>query len=289
MEKKKKTLTKKNQSGSQKGGNGRIIPKYIDEKNTPFKGRERKTLETKHYQEKNPYPQNNTQQEPLVEFKLSKDVIQKPSKPHTMYPSPYIPIQQPFPQNYPYISGAYPNYMNGMPHMYPWNFTPNSVPVIKKYNISLSNPAGDHVQISDLYEDMLPTDKFKNTSTSLEERIVIYDYVRSVLVTVNDGEDIDIRGKNQTGANRKNLFSYLKLLELNPYHNNRLTPNPYVSLPDRMLLYRSCYPIRYNNQNNNITCSRTSIGLNLRIYDMSIGELNASQLYDVLSQNKFDL
>ena len=59
--------------------------------------------------------------------------------------------------------------------MYPWIFTPNNVPVIKNYNVSLSNPSGNHVQISDLYEDMLPASKFKNTSiTGVYSRIITY-------------------------------------------------------------------------------------------------------------------
>ena len=46
-----------------------------------------------------------------------------------------------------------------------------------------------------------------------------------------------------------NLLSYVKFMELNPYHSDKLTNNPYKSLPDRMLIYRSCYPIRFNNVN----------------------------------------
>jgi hypothetical protein len=232
----------------------------------------------------------------MIEFKVNGAMLgqQAPVPSYNqIYPSPYVPIQNPLPPEYPYVTGSnpHPYATNGSQHMYPWVFTPNNVPVIKNYNISLSNPSGDHVQISDLYEDMLPKSKFKNTSITLGERSMIYDYVRATLVSVNDGEDIDITGKikSGSGANKKNLLSYLKLLELNPYHNNSLTPNPYVSLPDRMILYRSCYPIRFNANSNKISCSRTSIGLNLRIYDVSIAELNASRIYNILSPSKFDL
>merc|ERR1711991_182385 len=125
--------------------------------------------------------------------------------------------------------------------MYPWLYTPNNVPIIKNYNVSLSNPAGDHIQISDLYEDMLPGDKYKNTSTTLGERLIMTNFVRSVLIRTGDGEDIDINGsKIKNRANKRNLFSYLKLLELNPYHDDQLSGSPYASLPDKMILYRSC-------------------------------------------------
>ena len=44
------------------------------------------------------------------------------------------------------------------------------------------------------------------------------------LLIIGDGEDIEISGKIGTTANRKNLLSYLKLLDLNPYHNSKISP-----------------------------------------------------------------
>ena len=53
-------------------------------------------------------------------------------------------------------------------------------------------------------------------------------------------------------------------------HDDQLSSNPYSSLPDIMIIYRSCYPIRMDQASNKITCSKTSIGLNVRIYDMTV-------------------
>lgn len=186
--------------GKQNGGSGRIIPKYVDEKNTPFRDNERKKLETQHYQEaqmmKPPAQQHNS----LVEFKVSDAILQQNPQAQRVsrmiYPSPYVPIQQPLPEAYPYVTGQPMN-------MYPWMYQPNNVPYIKNYNVSLSNPAGDHIKISDLYEDMLPGKNYKNTSTTLGERLIMTNYVRSVLVRTNDGEDIDINGKIQNKTNKK--------------------------------------------------------------------------------------
>ena len=287
---KKKIKNKKNEQGykqpNQQGGSGRIIPKYMDEKNTPFRDGERKKLETQHYNEAQMAKPQGTPPQSLVEFKISDAVLQQNPQnqkvSRMIYPSPYIPIQQPFPENYPYVTGQ-PN------NMYPYMFQPNNVPYIKNYNVSLSNPAGDHIKISDLYEDMLPGKNYKNTSTTLGERLVMTNYVRSVLVRTNDGEDIDINGKIKNKINKKNLFSYLKLLELNPYHDDQLSGNPYASLPDKMVIYRSCYPIRMDQASNRITCSKTSIGLNVRIYDMTVGEINAGKLGEDLNKKDFDL
>ncbi len=284
---KKKTLTEKNVEAKnvQKGGT-RTIPKYVDEKNTPFRNNERKNLETAHYKEKEMSKPEPTKSNSLVEFKVSDAILhQNPQQQRVsrmIYPSPYVPIQQPFPEQYPYVTGQPMN-------MYPWLYQPNNVPYIKNYNVSLSNPAGDHIKISDLYEDMLPGNKYKNTSTTLGERLVMTNFVRSVLVRTGDGEDIDINGKIKDKNGKRNLFSYLKLLELNPYHDDQLTGNPYSSLPDKMIVYRSCYPIRLDQTNNKISCSRTSIGMNIRIYDMTVGEINAGKLGEDLHKQDFDL
>ena len=267
-------------------GGTRIIPKYIDEKNTPFKSNDTKKVMSNIYEEKKVANPQYTGPQSLIEFKINDNILNNQQQQKTsrmIYPSPYIPIQQPLPEAYPYVSGQTAG-------MYPWLYTPNNVPIIKNYNVSLSNPAGDHVQISDLYEDMLPGDKYKNTSTTLGERLIMTNFVRSVLIRTGDGEDIDIKGNNiKNRTNKRNLFSYLKLLELNPYHDDQLSGSPYTSLPDKMILYRSCYPIRMDQSTNKITCSRTSIGMNVRIYDMSVGELNASKLGDSVGKRDFDL
>ena len=44
---------------------------------------------------------------------------------------------------------------------------------------------------------------------------------------------------------------------INKSHNDKMTNNPYTSLPDKLLIYRSCYPIRYNSGNKNIQTTST--------------------------------
>ena len=276
---KKKTKSLKNERTNQTGGNGRIIPKYVGTKNTPFKSQDTKNIERTRFNEIPSYVKNakNTADDPLLEFKLNQSIL-GPQKPinQAIYPSAYVPIQNQYlPQNFPYVTGS------GMHNMNPYSFVPNNVPVIQNYHISMPNPAGDHVKLADLYEDMLPqnNNNYKNTSMTLDERLITYNYVRSILVRIGDGEDIEISGKIGTTANRKNLLSYLKLLDLNPYHNSKISQNPYSSLPEKMLMYRSCYPIRWDAAKNKTTCSKYSIGLNLRIYEMSVAEYNVKKMF----------
>ena len=269
---------------SQKGGGvGRTIPTYKDTRNTPFQSTESKQIDKKRFEEIPFKPKSN----PIIEFKLNDNLLKghqvgnmvPPYK--QIYPSPYVPIEHPMPTNYPYVTGV-PNY-------YPWQFTPNNVPYIKNYNISLAGPSGDHTRVSDLYEDMLPGNAYNNTFNTLGERLTTYSFVRNVLIRQGDGEDIDINGKGKNYPDRLNLLSYVKFMELNPYHNDKLTNNPYKSLPDRLLIYRSCYPIRMDRVTNQVTCAKHSLGMNIRIYEMIVGELKVLSTSENIDADKYDL
>lgn len=153
------------------------------------------------------------------------------------------------------------------------SWVPNQIPIIKNYNINVSGPSGNHAKISAIYEDILPSKEFLNTPNTLGERRNIYNFIRSIFIKQGDGEDIDL---DEKGSN--SLLRYLKFMELNPYNANQMSDNPYKGLPDGMLIYKSCYPIRYNKHDNNIECAKNSIGMNIRIYKMSVGEYSIRKL-----------
>jgi hypothetical protein len=253
------------------------------------------------------HPKNNmiqmNNQDNLIEFKVSNDLLKSSKKAVPMfkeaYPSPYIPLDfQPdvdlrerknFREaidkgTYPYTTGRLGS--AGDNYKKPWNYTPNNVPVMNINKISLPLPSGEHIRISGIYEDSLPLDFDTSKFSSIKQRIVMYDFIRGRYLKQGDGEDIDIRDGANSRRN-ENLLSYLKFLDLNPYHYDRYTNNPYKTLPDRMLLYRSCYPIRFNAKKNISFCARNSIGMNIRFYDVTVGELKTKS--SGLEGNKFDL
>lgn len=157
---------------------------------------------------------------------------------------------------------------------WPYFYSPQLVsPVIKQYNIN-DGPFVNYSTLSVVKEDSLPG-QFDNTSNSLGERINMYNFVRSVFIKHYDGEDINLDGK---GSN--SLLSYLKFLELNPYHKSVDSRNPYKGLPNDMVIYRSCYPIRYDEKTNSVQCAVNSIGMNIRIYKLSFAEYNIKKLKD---------
>ncbi|GAH15162.1 unnamed protein product, partial [marine sediment metagenome] len=184
-------------------------------------------------------------QQPLVDLQVyappRPPLPKKPLDPQLFVPS-YT--NNPF---YP------PQYQGGF---YPGNilYKPNELPIVKNYTINVAGPTDDHMKVNAIYEDILPSKEFVNTSNTIGERINIYNFVRSVFIKQGDGEDINIDGNGDNS-----LMSYLKFMDLNPYSTSNFTENPYKSLPDDMLIYRSCYPIRYDRYTNSVQCAKNSV------------------------------
>ena len=201
----------------------------------------------------------NKQNEPYLELKLNHPLVQQPkTMMPEIYPSPYVPIPNPY---YPYANN----------YAMPWQYTPNNVPIIKRYNISLGNANGDITKLANLYEDILPSvnNVSLNTFNTLKERMILHNYIRSIFVRTGDGEELRINGgKNKSGSEVINLLSHIKLLDMNPYHYSKQTENPYKTLPHNYVMYRSCYPIKLNS-NNAVNCALSSVGMNVRIYLLS--------------------
>lgn len=163
-----------------------------------------------------------------------------------------------------------------MPNVLPYLFQPNyaisqgpnvQLPMQQVYNIHLPGPTGNHVEMSRIYETLLPGKENKLTANTLGERLQMYEYIRQILIKSGDGEEASL-----DNAGQHNLMSYIKFLELNPTFYSPIFSNPYQGLPYGLLVYRSCFPIRFDPTSQTIACSKESIGLNVRLYALSIAE-----------------
>jgi hypothetical protein len=154
----------------------------------------------------------------------------------------------------------------------PQYYMTNQPPIIKNYTIDVTGPVTNHGKLNMIFEDVLPSTQFSNTSNTIGERLNIYQFIRSVFVKSHDGENIKLEGDGDNS-----LLSYLKFMELNPYNTNQFSNNPYKGLPDDMLIYRSCYPIRFDKSSLSINCAKSSLGMNIRIYRLTYGEYNVKQ------------
>ena len=163
--------------------------------------------------------------------------------------------------------------------MAPFNMVPSQPHINKIYNISLSDPLGNHSLINRVYEDVLPGDQTTYTFLRTNERESIKRFMRNSILDKYDGEEYTIKG------GEKSILSWLKIYDMNPY---TLKSNPYEDIPSGFLLYRSAYPIRYSKDDNLLKTHPTSMAFNLRIYQLSQGA-DRAMIIKGLDLNHFDV
>jgi hypothetical protein len=244
------------------GGNTTSNP-YDAVKNTPFRTNDQKRTETIQQLDKQPVKEPPV----LLEQKLYDTSKKTDTKPK---PNPaYIPI----------YDGTDGNVMAG----YPMNNMMNPVyqePMQKVYNISLANPMGNYTTINRVYEDILPGDPRTLNFNSIHDRINLIDFMRNIILDTGDGEEMNVTG------GKNSLLSFIKMLELNPYTLNK---NPYEDLPNNFMLYRGGYPIRYDQTKNNINISKSSTGINARMYNLTVGDMKAELINGNINRFNYDL
>ena len=264
-------------------GGSRIIPKY-NEINTPFITKDERVAKTVYFKDREQQQQLKERMvrpeeppKPLMSMTVMDSILGKKDNkpiPAPIYPSSTVPIPNP---NNP-IASTY---------MVPWNFNEYNVPIIKKYNISIQGTNGDITSTGEIFEDILPpTHVTHNRMTTLGERQILYSYIRSILVKKGDGEQISFSDSNKK-PEIINLLSYMKMLEINPYHFSRLTNNPYRTMPDNFVMFRSCYPVRLQKTANFLMCAKESVGANIRIYSMSLYDELANKINYGAIKKKF--
>jgi len=241
-----------------------ITPPYKNEKNTPFiTNDERSTFKKKSME--------NPPREPpvLLEQKIYDTSKSKPPPPQV--PPAYVPV-------YDEVGSAIaqiPQFNNMS--------APNPAyaqPFQKVYNINLSNPISNFTTINRVFEDILPGDPRTLSFTTIYERIQLKNYMRTLILNTKDGEEMTVNG------GKNSILSYIKLMDINPYTLNK---NPFEDLAKNFLIFRAAYPIRYDTQSKSIEISKQAVGLNIRLYNMSIGEVRAETINNSINKFEFDL
>ena len=163
--------------------------------------------------------------------------------------------------------------------MAPYNFVPGQPPIQKIYNISLSDPLGNHSLINRIYEDVLPGDQTTFSFIKLTERETIKNFMRNSILEKYDGEELSLKGGDNS------LLSWVKIFDVNPY---TLKQTPYEDIPNGFLLYRTAYPIRYSKEEHVIKTTPSSMAFNLRIYKLSKGAIRCLDVKS-LECHQFDV
>ena len=231
---------------------------YKKEKYTPFSSNDEKRIR------KSRNDDEQTREPPIILEQKLYDTSRK-SSPKTQMPPAYIPLHD----------------VDGIPHnLLPYTKMISQPPLQKVYNISLSSPFVNHTTISNVYEDTLPGEINALTSTTVSDRCQIITFLRNSLLYKHDGETMNITGGNNS------LLSYIKLLNVNPYTKYQYQ---YTNLPNDFLLYSAAYPVRFDTKSRTIKLSKNAMGINIRIYMMSVGDLLIDTIDTNIKRHHFDM
>ena len=259
-----KRFIKKDQENNLTGGYDKVtnLP-FKTEKNTPFLTNDEKSTYKKKSAE-------NPPREPAVLLEQTIYDTSKTKPPPQQAPPAYIPVYNEVGSAVASIP-AFNNLTGPNPAYSQYQ---------KVYNISMSNPLSQFTTINRVFEDVLPGDPRSLSFNTIYERIQLKNYMRNIILDNVDGEEMCING------GKNSILSYIKLMEINPY---TLKLNPFEDLAQNFLLFRAAYPIRYDSQKGNIEIAKDSVGLNIRLYNMTVGEIRAETINKEISKFDFDL
>jgi hypothetical protein len=251
----------------------------INKENNPFDSQEKKKNyerikdedeEKKVYNKKSDFKvsSSSTKNKKLLAEQKVYDISKPPRQVKDEHPV-FVPVDQ---NNNPYYGH--------IPNAFPYTHVPNRVPIQKIYNIGLAKPNIEHATLSRVYEDVLPGEQYNLSFNSIKERKQLINFIRNIILNKRDGEVMNITiGDNS-------LLSYLKLIQLNPYAVGK---HPYKELSKGFLLYNAAYPIRHNSVVSDIDIAKGASGVNVRIYELSIGALRAKTISKFISYDNFEV
>lgn len=156
-----------------------------------------------------------------------------------------------------------------------YNILPNYYfPLQQTYHISMPGPSGDHTRVARMFDEILPGKDNQMTMITLGERLSLSRYLRNILIKNYEGELI---GTDNSNVNH-HILAYIRFLEINSHGYSELSDNPYKTLPYRMILYNSCYPLSISN--GQAISAKNATSLNVRIYALNIAENKSYNLRD---------
>lgn len=230
---------------------------YKHEKNTPFVTNDERETKTKKNAE------NPPREPPVI---LEQKIYDTHQNKYT--PPPLPPATIPVYDNYGSVVAGLPYSNQSNPY---YQQAPQKI-----YNVSIANPMGNYTTISRVFEDIIPGDPRLLGYNSIYERTELIKWLRNIMIQQFDGESMD----------EITLLSYIKLVDVNPFS---LDKNRYKDLARNFLIYRSAYPIRLDDKLKNIQIAKNSVGINVRLYNLTYGEQNAETINNKINKFKFNV
>ena len=146
---------------------------------------------------------------------------------------------------------------------------PQNMPVVKQYIVTpqmLGVGTGTSF-INEMYENSVPRPLIE-TKDTVAGRLNWKQHIKSILFPNGDGTDVDISGTSGNG-----LMNNLSFMEINPYNTAMHANDPYFTLPENMVIYRTCFPITHGDRRT-IQCAKGAEHINIKISRLTVGEFN---------------
>jgi hypothetical protein len=257
----------------QTGGADPCMMPIFQEKNDP-NIIEEEVIETKEPYKKPNYKKGNYETAPLNPEKdllLDLQVFNPPQKPKSNFLEKKMSqVPHPVAVMAPYVPPQYSAYLGEVAKGYQQPF------IYKEYNISLG-PESNHTLANKIYTDALPVQSALIAYKSLKERNYLANHIRSTFIKSEEGELVSFTDRPNASLNAtvdiNCITNRLRLLELSPFNDNLFSKNPYDTMVQGLLIYRSCYPIEYDSKTGSTICSKNSTGVNVRIYALTSNDL----------------
>lgn len=176
-----------------------------------------------------------------------------------------------------YVPSPYPNlYQVNMPqYLQPGHVFYNPVapvepliyPLNNIINIRSDNPLTNHTTARRIIEHHLP----KNvdfTQSTLLSRIRVKDFITTSMIKTKDGQNISFN---------EGILSKIIPVATNPNKYHLFSESPYEGLPNNLLIYKTCYPLKANNVE--AKCSEGSSSICMKLYDIT------REVYDSIKTN----
>ena len=214
----------------------------------------------KNYNDQNktnkPTYQGTTKIDPLINLQVYQQNSVRPPMPKLPQPPIYIDAE---------VNNPYNTIMKQYPMQNLLSYHP--IPSVNQYYINLDGMGVNQDRIASMYEHAVPKILENEAGlTSITERLELHDVIRSTMFPEGDGKSVGLTGKHE-----KTVLQHIKLLDMKPYGGKEYAvvdnkKNPFFNLPMGFLMFRTCYPIRYDGSLSSVKCAKNSTGMNMRIY-----------------------
>jgi hypothetical protein len=195
---------------------------------------------------------------PYEDKRLSQEAVDK------YYDTVLQMVGQPVHSNPYFANPAIPIGVPGQMVYDPMQQGPFYKPQISNtYNVHVGELFGNVSGVAQIYEDILPKKNINTSFIKISERLILYDYMRSIFTQDGLGSDIHV-GTNKYNVHVKgvaDMLARVKFEQITPYRDYTNPIDTRLFISNVKITMRACHPIMYDSRDNKVMCSDNSTSI----------------------------